>query len=39
MYIAAGMASGERVLKLSSEAFSRLKNDHEQFLEGYESEL
>lgn len=35
-----GMASaGERVQKLSAEAFSRLRNDHEQFLEAYESEL
>ena len=33
------MASGERLLRLSTEAFSRLKNDHEQFLEAYESEL
>lgn len=33
------MASAEaRVHKLSAEAFSRLKNDHEQFLEAYESE-
>ena len=33
------MASLEaRVHKLSAEAFSRLKNDHEQFLEAYESE-
>lgn len=35
------MASSEsrRLSKLTTEAFSRLKNDHEQFLEAYESEL
>ena len=35
------MASGEsvRLSKLSTEAFSRLRSDHEQFLEAYESEL
>ena len=31
--------TGERVQKMSAEAFSRLKNDHEQFLEAYESKL
>jgi polycomb protein SUZ12 len=30
------MASGERLHKLSAEAFSRLRNDHEHFLEAYE---
>ncbi|CAI8024671.1 Polycomb protein suz12-A [Geodia barretti] len=29
-------SAGERVQKLSAEAFSRLRNDHEQFLEAYE---
>jgi hypothetical protein len=29
-------APSERVQKLSAEAFSRLRNDHEQFLEAYE---
>lgn len=33
------MASGaERQQRLSGEAFQRLRNDHEQFLEAYESE-
>lgn len=34
------MATGlEKVLKLSGEALHKLKTDHEQFLEAYESEL
>ena len=32
-------SAGERLQKLSVEAFTRLRNDHEQFLEAYESEL
>ena len=32
------MATNDKVQKLSGEAFSRLKSDHEQFLEAYESE-
>ncbi len=33
------MASGsDRVHKFSGETFQRLRNDHEQFLEAYESE-
>ena len=32
------MATNDKVQKLSGEAFNRLKSDHEQFLEAYESE-
>lgn len=33
------MANGpDRVHRLTGEAFQRLRNDHEQFLEAYESE-
>lgn len=33
------MAKGmERVQRLTGEAFQRIRNDHEQFLEAYESE-
>ena len=32
------MAS-ERLQKISGEAFNRLRSDHEQFLEAYESKL
>ena len=31
--------NGERSQKLSAEAFQKLRSDHEQFLEAYESEL
>ena len=33
------MAGEQRVQKMSTEAFSKLRNDHEHFLEAYESEL
>ena len=34
------MANGaERVQRLTREAFHRLRNDHEQFLDAYESEF
>ena len=31
--------TSERLHRISGEAFNRLRNDHEQFLEAYESEL
>ena len=32
------MATGDKVLRLSAEALHKLRSDHEQFLEAYESE-
>ena len=38
VYAAGMMAKGvEKVQKLTGEALHRLRNDHEQFLEAYES--